>query len=37
VTRGLLRSKEEVAWRSAVGKAFPTEGTGKAVVFMAHI
>jgi hypothetical protein len=37
VDRGLLRPKEQVEWRLAVGQAFPTEGTNETVVFLAHI
>jgi hypothetical protein len=33
----LLRPKSQVAWRLAAGEAFPTEGTGETVVFIAHI
>jgi hypothetical protein len=36
-TGGLLRPKAEVGWRAAVGKEFPTKGTGEAIVFLAHI
>jgi hypothetical protein len=36
-TRGLLRPKTEVGWRPVAGEEFPTEGTGKAIVFLAHI
>jgi hypothetical protein len=34
---GLLRPKSQVRWRPAAGEAFPTEGTGETVVFIAHI
>jgi hypothetical protein len=37
VNRGLLRPKSQVGWRPAAGEAFPTEGTGETVVFIAHI
>jgi hypothetical protein len=37
VDHGLLRSKSQVGWRPAAGEAFPTEGTGETVVFIAHI
>jgi hypothetical protein len=37
VDRGLLRPKLQMAWRPAVGEAFPTEGTSETVVFIAHI
>jgi hypothetical protein len=37
VDRGLLRPKTQLGWRPAAGEAFPTEGTGKTVVFLAHI
>jgi hypothetical protein len=37
VDRGLLRPKSQVGWRPAAGEAFPTEGTGETVVFIAHI
>jgi hypothetical protein len=37
VDRGLLRPKAQVRWRPAAGEAFPTEGTGENVVFLAHI
>jgi hypothetical protein len=37
VDRGLLRPKSQVGWRPAAGEAFPTEGTGETVVFLAHI
>jgi uncharacterized protein YdgA (DUF945 family) len=37
VDRGLLRPKSQVRWRPAAGEAFPTEGTGDTVVFIAHI
>jgi hypothetical protein len=37
VDRGLLRPKEQVRWRPAAGETFPIEGTGKTVVFLAHI
>jgi hypothetical protein len=37
VDRGLLRPKEQVGWRPAAGVAFPMEGTGQTVVFLAHI
>jgi hypothetical protein len=33
----LLRPKSQVDWRLAVGEEFPTEGTGKKVVFLMHI
>jgi hypothetical protein len=36
-TRGLLRPKTEVGWRTTVGEEFPTEGTDEIVVFLAHI
>jgi hypothetical protein len=35
--RGLLRPKAQVGWRPATGEEFPTEGTGKTIVFLAHI
>jgi hypothetical protein len=35
--RGLLRPKSQVGWRSTTGEEFPTEGTGKTVIFLAHI
>jgi hypothetical protein len=35
VDRGLLRPKSQVGWRPAAGEAFPTEGTGETVVFIA--
>jgi hypothetical protein len=35
--RGLLRPKAQVDWRPAAGEEFLTEGTGKTVVFLAHI
>jgi hypothetical protein len=35
--RGLLSPKTEVGWRPAAGEEFPTEGTSKTVVFLAHI
>jgi hypothetical protein len=37
VNRGLLRPKSQVGWRPVAGEAFPTEGTGETVVFIAHI
>jgi hypothetical protein len=37
VDRGLLRPKTEVGWCPVAGDKFPTEGTGKTVVFLAHI
>jgi hypothetical protein len=37
VDRGLLRPKLQVGWRPVAGEAFPTEGTGETVVFIAHI
>jgi hypothetical protein len=37
VDRGLLRPKSQVGWRPTVGEAFPTEGTGETVIFIAHI
>jgi hypothetical protein len=37
VDRGMLRPKLQVGWRPAAGEAFPTEGTGETVVFIAHI
>jgi hypothetical protein len=36
-TRRLLRPKAQVAWRLAAGEEFPTEGTGKTVIFLVHI
>jgi hypothetical protein len=36
-TRGLLRPKTEVGWRLTAGEEFPTEGTGKTVIFLVHI
>jgi hypothetical protein len=35
--RGLLRPKTQVGWRPVMGEEFPTEGTGEAIVFLAHI
>jgi hypothetical protein len=35
--RGLLRPKSQAGWRPATGEEFLTEGTGKVVVFLAHI
>jgi hypothetical protein len=37
VDRELLRPKAQVDWRLAAGEAFPTEGTGENIVFLAHI
>jgi hypothetical protein len=37
VDHDLLRPKVQVGWRPTVGEAFPTEGTGDTVVFLAHI
>jgi hypothetical protein len=37
VDRGLLRPKRQVEWRPTTGEAFPMEGTGETVVFLAHI
>jgi hypothetical protein len=37
VDRGLLRPKSQVGWSPAAGEEFPTEGTSKTVVFIAHI
>jgi hypothetical protein len=37
VDRGLMRPKTQVRWRPVAGEAFPTEGTGEMVVFIAHI
>jgi hypothetical protein len=37
VDHRLLRPKSQVGWRPAVGEAFPAEGTGETVVFIAHI
>jgi hypothetical protein len=34
--RRLLRPKTEVGWRPAVGKEFPTEGTGETIIFLAY-
>jgi hypothetical protein len=34
---GLRRPKTEVGWRPAAGEEFPTEATGKTIVFLAHI
>jgi hypothetical protein len=34
---GLLRPKSQVGWRPETGEAFPTEGTGETVLFIAHI
>jgi hypothetical protein len=36
-TCGLLKPKAEVAWRPAVGKAFPTEVTAETIAFLVHI
>jgi hypothetical protein len=36
-THGLLRPKTEVDWRPVAGEEFPTEGTSKAVIFLAYI
>jgi hypothetical protein len=35
--RGLLRPKSQVGWRPAAGEELLMEGTGKTVVFLAHI
>jgi hypothetical protein len=37
VDRGLLRPKEHVGWRLTAGEAFPTEGTNKTIIFLAHV
>jgi hypothetical protein len=37
VDRGLLRPKSLVGWRPAAREAFPTEGTGETIIFIAHI
>jgi hypothetical protein len=37
VDRRLLRPKLQVGWRPVTGEAFPTEGTGETVIFIAHI
>jgi hypothetical protein len=37
VDRDLLQPKVQVGWRMAAGEAFPTEGTGETVVFLAQI
>jgi hypothetical protein len=31
-TRGLLRPKEEVSWRTATGEEFPTEGLDRRLL-----
>jgi hypothetical protein len=35
--RGLLRPKSQVGWRPAPSEEFPMEGTGKTIIFLAHI
>jgi hypothetical protein len=37
VDRGLLWPKSQFEWRPAAGEAFPAEGAGETVAFVAHI